>query len=285
MKALALLVLSLPLYGQFSNTLTQNIYTGIQSVPAASVVVNNIGQSAHLLSVRQYGPASGCNVKNILVALEVTTTNTTDQAAATWTPLALVIGDPLNYYSPSVVYYRYATGAFPGIRVTVYNFDGTGTCKIDVNYSGSLFPVGNIPAQYNGYFTATTQVQAGTGATNTVMLPSVPDNTTGLSFARVAIYGVQIVNMGSSAETVTVTGSTNGGGCSGGIANTNNVIQVTLPPGNTAPAIYVLPATSVPYTVFEGSLITTTRVNVVCFNTSTSSATHNLFALVTYRIE
>lgn len=271
-KLLLLLSLTASVFGQGSATIVQTIYSGISAVPAGSVPVRNIGQSSHLLFVRQYN--ASCTSTAILVSLDVSIDGTS------FTPFVQVIGNGQQTVSAGTYFIRYATGAFPFMRVKVLGFNTS--CKLDVTYTGSLYPVGGIPPQYAGFITGVQADSTGTGAEDFAMLPIVPATTGIAPFSR--IYGIQISNASAAAETFTIDsgqGSTSGQ-CAAGLPSAAGSLTFTIPPVSQT----FMPASEVPYTTLAGSQSSgNTLANIICIHSGANASTHNWNASIVYRIE
>jgi hypothetical protein len=275
-------------------TTSQIVYSGLNSIPApgTGVLLNNIGQGAHMIVANERdAPAHTCatgagNPGSLIVSLEFTFGN----SAGPWFLLSQITGD-----NGTVDYVKYATGVFPGLRISVYGFDTT-NCVVDVNYMGSLYPVGTIPSEFNGYFSAqcpasvcqnTTNHNAG----NTVIATIANFSSSAHLGKHISIYSVEASNISAGAETFTIGFSTLANACSPMAVgpqpgNSGQYLPITLAIGSTTPQYYILPSSTAPY--ITGGPTPSAGIpppQSICISFQANASGHNFTVNLTYRIE
>lgn len=260
-------------HAQFSNTIFQQVFSN-QAVVTTGVV-SNIGQAFHTLSVtprNQANCASGASP--LRVGLEASNDGTN------WARIATIHGSS----TVVAIYTRTAIGAFPNLRVNIYNLPTN--CNIDVAYYGTLFPGPTAnsptPTSFNGglsgwqFPACLAPCGAGAGATGQTLLTNV-NNSLGTD-SVIAIYGMTVYNYSAGAETITIGGGNPAGACASGTIANPFVQAHVMPPGNAIISNLVFPNSPVPY-------FTTQPGQALCITEAANASNHNLAVFVTTKYE
>lgn len=264
------------LHAQFSQTV-QFSKLNIGLLTTKIYALPNIGQGSHIIAARLHdSPPNTCTVaaySSMSMSLEYSVDG------LTYFPLVIMLANPNTAASGALYDLRYATGSFPFLRYEA-KFDSL-DCLADIFYSGSLFPVGAIPSEFAGFFTASAAVSGGNGAVGVASLPFtpyVPGNTAAAH--RLAVYGLSLVNGSGSAETVTLYASV--------LPNCGPSPPLPLNPFYTA----ILPANStvvlestarVPW--YENTCNTQATCGGFCGALGTNASGHQFTAQIVYRID
>lgn len=272
------------LLGQFSQTVQFTKLALTTSQQPYTTLLPNIGQGAHILAMLGHdAPGHTCAASDY----QLTTAQLKYSIdGIVYLPLLIMTANPNSTGLFRDV--RYATGAFPFLQASI----GIGSlnCSVDIFYSGSLYPVGQIPPEFSSFFTAGASVIGGNAAVPKASLTFTP-NITGLllntdgsgAIHRLSVYGMSLQNGSGSAETVTVYAGVvpNCGTGPGSVNNTNAFFTTTIPANSN---VILANTERVPqYSSTCGN--TKSNCQGFCADLGTNASGHNFQAQIVYRIE
>jgi len=245
----------------------QKVFTAVTG-SAVSSSLPNIGQSYHNLSVVIKSSGGTCSAGNYFFYVRLE--GSFD--AVSWATITTVTqANHPSLLAPPAIFSADGVGVYPYLRANVADVSGA-NCAADVYYQGSLYPVytQQKPAAINQYSNNTTQVTGGTGSTHNFLVPT--GLNVGTVLPQIAIYGLIVLNNGTSTETLSVYGS-NTGFCTG--VATEVWINLAVLPANGQ---LILPTSTLRY--YESN-----PGSSLCLDTAASSAAHSVQAVTVFRYE